>query len=253
VTPLQRPEGFESPSLASAQGGAGPAFELKFLVDEARAQEVEAWARGRLALDPHGDPALGGAYGTTSLYFDTPGLDVYHRSPSYRRRKFRVRRYGAGPWAFLERKSKWGDRVEKRRTSVPEPEVATLSSPLGVTTWPGHWFHQNLLARRLGPAARIAYQRTAYVGACAEGPLRLTLDRRVRGAPGRDWGLGAPEGALPLLRGQVILELKFRAALPGPFKELVQAKRLSPSGVSKYRLCREAWGATAAGREVADA
>ena len=69
----------------------------------------------------------------------------------------------------------------------------------------------------------------------------------------RDWELGPPEAALPLLRGQVILELKFRAALPGPFKELVQAQKLSPSGVSKYRLCREAWGATADGRLAADA
>ncbi len=252
MTPLQRHEGCDSPSLATADDGAAPAFELKFLLDDARAQEVEAWARARLALDPHGDAALGGAYATTSIYFDTPELDVYHRSPGYKRRKFRIRRYGAAPWAFLERKSKWGDRVEKRRTPIPEEDLVMLSSPLGVTTWPGHWFHQRLLTRWLGPACRIAYQRTAYVGACAEGPLRLTLDRRVRGALSRDWCLGPPENALPLLRGQVILELKFRAALPGPFKELVQEQRLSPSGVSKYRHCREAWGVTA-GREVADA
>ena len=253
VPPLQRPEGCEPPSLATARDGGGPAFELKFLLDEARAQEVEAWARGRLALDPHGDPALGGAYWTTSLYFDTPELDVYHRSPGYKSRKFRVRRYGAAPCAFLERKSKRGDRVEKRRTAVPDEELALLVRPLSVTTWPGHWFHQSLLTRRLGPACRIVYQRTAYVGSCADGPLRLTLDRRLCGALGRDWCVGPPEGTLPLLRGQVILELKFRAALPGPFKELVRAKKLSPSGVSKYRLCREAWGVTAVGREVADA
>jgi hypothetical protein len=226
---------------------------LKFLLDDARAQEVEAWARARLAPDPHGDPALGGAYWTTSLYFDTPGLDVYHRSPGYKRRKFRVRRYGAAPWLFLERKSKRGDRVAKRRTAAPAEEVGLLARPLSVTTWPGHWFHQGLRERRLVPACRIAYQRTAYVGAGADGPLRLTLDRRVRGAPCRDWAVGPPDGALPLLQGQVILELKFRAALPGPFKDLVQAQKLSPSGVSKYRKCREAWGATAAGREVADA
>jgi hypothetical protein len=243
--------GAESPSLASA--GEGPAFELKFLLDEAQAQEVEAWARGRLAPDPHGDAALGGAYWTTSLYFDTPQLDVYHRSPSYKRRKFRVRRYGAAPWAFLERKSKWGDRVQKRRTALPAAELALLAHPLSVLTWPGHWFHRRLLARRLGPACHIAYRRTAYVGAGAEGPLRLTLDRRVRGALTRDWGVSPLEPALPLLRGQVILELKFRTALPGPFKQLVQDMRLGLSAVSKYRLCREAWGATALGREVAGA
>jgi hypothetical protein len=225
---------------------------LKFLLDEARAHEVESWARGRLALDPHGDPALDGAYVTTSLYFDTPELDVYHRSPGYKRRKFRVRRYGSAHWAFLERKSKWGDRVAKRRAPVPEEELALLANPMSVVTWPGHWFHRRLLARRLGPVCRVSYQRTAYVGACAEGPLRLTLDRRVRGAPAVDWGLGPQEAALPLLRGQVILELKFRCALPGPFKEVVQGLRLSPTGASKYRLCREAWGLPWR-REAADA
>src|SRR5262249_22260166 len=116
-------EDFRSPSL-DLPGSVAPAFELKFLVDEDRARAAEAWARHHLVPDPPGDPALGGASGTTSLYFDTPELDVYHRSPKYRRRKYRVRRYGAEPWTFLERKSKWGDRVAKRRSRVHEAEVA---------------------------------------------------------------------------------------------------------------------------------
>jgi hypothetical protein len=220
-----------------------PAFELKFLLDEARAQEVEAWARERLVLDPHGDPALGGAYETTTLYTDTPELDVYHRSPSFRRSKYRVRRYGSAPWVFLERKSKGGDRVAKRRATVPGQELAGLAQPTSHLTWPGHWFHRRLLERRLGPACRIAYQRMAFVGSCPEGPLRLTLDRQVRGVLTGDWALDAFVGGAALLSGQVILEFKFRSALPAPFKALVQAMQLSPAAVSKYRLCREAWGA----------
>src|SRR5262249_32058705 len=192
-------------------------------------------------------------YRTTSLYFDTPELDVYHRTPSYRRRKFRVRRYGATPGFFLERKSKWGDRVEKRRTPVPEEELALLAHPMSIVTWPGHWFHRRLLLRRLRPACQIVYQRTAYVGSCAEGPLRLTLDRRLHGVLTEEWNLTPFEGGLPLLTGRVILELKFRAALPMPFKEVVASLRLSPHTVSKYRLCREAWGVPAPLREVADA
>src|SRR5439155_22125195 len=110
-----------------ASDSDGAAYELKFLLDETRAQDVEAWAELRLALDPHSDPALGGASRTTSLYFDTPELDVYHRAPSYRRRKFRVRRYGSAPEVFLERKSKWGDRVAKPRTAVPAAELPLLA------------------------------------------------------------------------------------------------------------------------------
>ncbi len=253
MTPLLSPAGIESPSLTSSGGGAGPAYELKFLVDEARAQQVEAWARQRLTPDPHGDPALGGAYRTTSVYLDTPGLDVYHGAPSYRRRKFRVRRYGAAPWAFLERKSKWGDRVAKRRTAVAEEELPLLANPMSLMDWPGHWFHLRLRVRRLAPACRVAYQRTAFVGAGADGALRLTLDRRLHGILTGEWSPAPFEGGPPLLTGWVILEFKFRLALPAPFRELVQDLRLSPSAVSKYRLCRRAWEAPAALREAADA
>jgi hypothetical protein len=253
MTPPVTAAGFESPSLAVPGPGTRPAFELKFLLDEDQARQVEAWAKSRLVLDPHGDPALGGAYRTTSLYCDTPELDVYHRTPSYKRRKFRVRRYGAMPWVFLERKSKWGDRVEKRRTAVPGDELANLAHPMSLVEWPGHWFHRRLLLRRLGPAARIGYQRLAYVGSCSESPLRLTLDRHIHGILADDWSLASFEGGLPLLTGQVIMEFKFLAALPTPFKEVVADLKLCPSTVSKYRLCREAWGVPTPLRGAANA
>ena len=241
----------DSPSLTRRTDALGPAFELKFLIDDERAAHVEAWAARRLELDPHADPALGGAYRTTSLYFDTPQLDVYHRTPSYRRRKFRIRRYGAAALAFLERKSKWGDQVEKRRTPLPEHELPLLMTPESAEDWPGFWFHRRLALRNLRPACKIMYHRTAYVGA-GDTPLRLTLDRNVRGLLSAGWTLVPLDGGLPLLRGRVILELKFRAALPAAFRELIADQRLTPGAVSKYRLCREAWDLQPA-RENADA
>jgi hypothetical protein len=238
------PTAYESPSLSAKGIGAAPAFELKFLIDEAAAHAVEAWAGQHLVLDPHGDPTLSGAYLTTSLYFDTAKLDVFHRSSSHKRRKFRVRRYGAAPWTFLERKSKWGDRVEKRRTTLPDEELPLLAHPMSLITWAGHWFHRRLQMRRLGPACQISYVRTAFVGACPESPLRLTLDRRIFGAPTKAWQIVPSSAGKPLLTGQVILELKFRNALPAPFKGLVGDLRLNPGPVSKYRLCVETWGST---------
>jgi hypothetical protein len=239
-------EEFASPSLRPA---GGPAYELKFLLDDALAAEVEAWARRRLALDPHADPALGGAYRTTTLYCDTPEHDVYRRTGSYGRRKFRLRRYGQSAQVFLERKSKRGDRVRKRRTAVPADELALLAHPLSVTTWPGHWFHRRLLVRRLCPACHVTYDRLAFVGAGGEGPLRLTLDRRLAGWPAGAWTLTPAGVARPFLTGHLILEFKYRAVLPAPFKELIGAFRLGPAPVSKYRLCLEAWGlAPAPGR-----
>lgn len=245
--------GFLSPSLGPRGDGDGPAFELKFLLDEAQAHEVEDWARRRLLLDPHGDPELDGAYRTTSLYCDTAELDVYRRTPGHRRRKFRVRRYGVAGWVYLERKAKRGDRVTKRRVAVAEEELPLLEQTLCLADWPGRWFQQRLHRRRLRPACLIRYRRTAYVGTCPEGPLRLTLDRRVRGQLTNAWSVAPFEGGLPLLTGQVIVEFKFRAALPAPFRELVAELRLNPAAVSKYRLCREACGVAASLGEVRDA
>jgi hypothetical protein len=242
-----------SPSLSLAQREAGPAFELKFLLDEQRAEQVEAWARHYLALDPHGDPSLQGAYRTTSVYCDTPQLDVYYRAPWYRSQKFRVRRYGLTPHVFLERKSKRGDRVKKRRSSVPAEQLTALTEPLCLPTWPGYWFHRRLDARRLGPVCQIVYERMAYVGTAPDGPLRLTLDRRIRGVLTDQWALATNDNGLSLLAGQVIVELKFRAALPACFKELVAAIQLVPAKVSKYRLCREAFGARGDAMGASDA
>jgi len=241
VTRLLTPASLDSPSLSAYGKGAEPAYELKFLLDEARAREVEAWGQRHLTLDPHGDPALGGAYRTTSLYCDTPERDVYHGSPWYRRHKFRVRRYGSAPANYLECKSKWGDRVAKRRTNVAAEELALLAPATALETWSGEWFHHHLRERRLSPACRIVYERLAYVGSCSEGPLRLTLDRRVHGILADEWSLAPFDDGRPLLTGQVILEFKFRTALPHPFKQLIAAMKLSPHTVSKYRLCCATW------------
>lgn len=249
TAPLTLP-GFVSPSLVVA-GDETPAYELKFLLDEAVARQVEDWARRHLAPDPHGDPALGGAYRTISLYCDTEALDVYHGRPGYRRRKFRLRRYGAMPWAFLERKARKGDRVAKRRTAVPLTDLGLLTLPTSPLTWSGHWFHRSLTDRLLAPACRVAYERTAYLGAGADGPVRLTLDYNLRGELVSALDLGPVEGPRPLLTGPRLVELKFRSALPAACRELVGDLKLVPARVSKYKLCRLAWGAPA--QEAADA
>jgi hypothetical protein len=222
-------------------------------VDEGVAVEAEAWALPRLAPDPHGDLVLGGAYRTTTLYLDTPALDVFHQRPSFRRSKHRLRRYAAEPRVYLERKTKDGDRVRKQRSSVPDEEVLLLSAPLSVTAWPGHWFHRRLLDRGLRPSALVVYQRRAFLGGGPGGSFRLTIDRRLRGSLSADWAVPPEDGGLTLFPGRAVLELKFRTALPAAFKELVGALRLNPCPVSKYRSCVGAWGSSAGRAEVADA
>ena len=149
----------------------------------------------------------------------------------------------------LERKSKGGDRVSKRRVQVPLDDVTLLATTEPSDAWSGQWFHQRVHLKQLLPAARVTYHRAAYVGSCEEGPLRLTIDRQICGTLSSDWSLESNGDSRPLLADKVILELKFLRSLPGLFKNLVRDFRLNPASVSKYRLCREAWDGLHADRE----
>jgi len=221
-----------------------PAFEVKFLVTEAEAAEVERRLRSRLAPDPYADPDMGGAYQVTSVYFDTPAFDVYRRSVRFRRRKYRVRRYGGDPTVFLERKVKRKQRVRKRRTSVPlaELEVLAGAAPDG---WPAAWFAHQLAARGLRPVCRVSYDRVALIGTSHDGPIRVTFDRAARGSAAHGPAPEPVANGVSLLSGEVIAEFKFLAAMPAAFKDVIEGLRLGPRPVSKYRRCVKAIGLTA--------
>jgi hypothetical protein len=239
--PLSRPE---SPALT---GSGAPAYEVKFLLTEPQAREAEGMLRDHLALDPHADPTLGNAYRVTSVYFDTPNFDVFRRIDDHRGHKFRLRRYGSDPTVYLERKSKRDGRVWKRRSAVPLADLGRLSDGSN-EEWPGAWFAWHLAARDLRPVCRVTYERTAFVGAGPDGPIRLTLDRAARGLASSAAQQVEPfAGGLPLLDGEVIAEFKFLTAMPPLFKDVIGALRLTPGRVSKYRRCAEAAGLVTGG------
>lgn len=233
----------ESPALFRGEAGL-PAYEVKFLLTESEVAEVERWLRPRLTPDRHAEPALGGAYQVTSVYFDTAGLDVYRRSETFRRRKYRVRRYGSAPTVYLERKTKKDQRVRKRRTAVPFDGLAALVGA-DWPDWPGTWFARQLAGRSLGPVCRVSYLRRALVGTCHDGPIRVTFDRLALGAPAAGPAPRPVADGKPLLDGEVITELKFLGAMPTVFKDVVEGMKISPRPVSKYRRCVEAVGLAA--------
>src|SRR5262245_34631144 len=236
-----------SPSLRPWIAGGAAAFEMKFLLEEAQAREVERLIAGRLAPDPHGEPALGNAYRISTIYCDTPEFDVFRRLGPHRRRKYRLRRYGDESRIYLERKTKRGERVRKRRSTVGRHELAVLSGFSTDSGWPGNWFHKQLVRRRLEPVCCVCYLRTAYVGTGDEGPLRLTFDRHIRGTLVRDWNLNPASEGAPVWDGLVVCEFKFRGSLPGVFKTAIEALALAPAGASKYRNCFQAAGGGTSG------
>jgi hypothetical protein len=223
----------DSPSLCAS----GEAIELKYLLSIDAARRVETWARDHLPPDPHG---VAGLYHTTSLYCDTPCLDIFYGSPGHRRSKYRVRRYGDGCAVHLERKTKKGGCVRKRRESIPLEALPAMAAP--EDTQGGSWFHHKVRFHDLRPVCRIAYNRTAFIGTAPEGALRLTLDRDPIGVPAQDWELPPLYDGHNFLSDSVILELKFHASLPLLFRRLLAELPSNTAKASKYRLCLEALG-----------
>ncbi len=211
------------------------ARELKFLVDKTQAPALREWARAHLAPDHFGGGPHGDEYTTTSLYFETPGFDVYHRNGSYGRSKFRIRRYGESDVVFLERKFRTSRLLAKRRTTVPIVEMDQLAGEAPVASWPGYWFHRRVLLRRLNPLIQMSYDRTARVGMASFGTMRMTVDTNLRVLPMPDRAF-IPGVGFPLIEGQCIVELKYRVEVPALFKQLVESFKLAPSRVSKYRV-----------------
>lgn len=224
-----------SPSLLASPDG-GDAYEVKFRLTSEEADWVERWAHQRLTPDPHGD---NGVYRTTSLYLDTPFLDIYHKTRGYRRSKYRLRRYGSAEWVHLERKIRRGERVRKRRDLFALSEVSGL--PAGDN---GGWFGDRVRQRLLQPVCWIGYVRSAFQSATVNGPLRLTLDRGVSGTPATGWTVPARVEGRALLPEETILELKYRMQLPALFHELLAALPARFAGVSKYGRCVECWDLT---------
>lgn len=210
------------------------AREIKFVIDSKLAAQIQAWMRANLNADEFGAGPYKDEYATSSLYFETPGFDVFHRRGSYGKSKYRIRRYGLLPFMFLERKFRTERVLIKRRTTVPVAEFERLEGQSADPNWHGYWFHRRLLARGLRPLVQLSYVRTARLGVSSTGKFRMTIDFDLRVLPLPDRAF-LPGTGLPLLEGHNVVELKYCVALPAIFKQLVEQFGLKTQPISKYR------------------
>lgn len=224
-----------APVTSAPMKNLEPPFELKFLVSLAQASRVVEWAASRLPPDPHAGASREDGYRVTSLYLDTPELDVYHRRGSYGRAKYRLRRYDTAPTLFLERKCKVKGRVRKRRTEVDSIDLELLCDPTPPRSWPGRWFGRRVAARELAPSCLISYERVARVGPSLNGPIRLTVDRDFLCRKATSFDVPHLTSGETIFDGQGVVELKYRSAMPALFKSLIRDLGLSPAAASKYR------------------
>jgi hypothetical protein len=208
---------------------------MKFLLDPAKAAELERLLQGSLSPDPHADFAHGNSYSLTTLYCDTPELAVFHRRGRYRLFKFRLRRYGASGRIYLERKSKRRLEVRKRRAVVALDDILRFQQSPDGNGWAGAWYHSQLVRNQFQPVCILHYDRVAYFGPGEHGALRLTLDRNITGGLVNAWSFEQPAQQHRLFADKVVCELKYRGPLPALFKSVIDSLQLLSVGVSKYR------------------
>lgn len=221
------------------------AKELRFLVPPARAAAMLEWARQRMTADPHGAGEHGDGYRTTSLYFDTAAFDVYQRRRSFRRSKYRVRRYDSSDVVFLERKLRTSALLSKRRTTVDPETLALLDATAAAPGWAGEWFRKRIAMRRLRPVCQVSYDRVARIATSGGRTIRLTFDTHLVAQSAHALRF-LPERGLPVLSTHTIVEMKFGREVPAIFKQLMEEFRLSGAIVSKYRASMDALGVRSA-------
>ncbi len=193
--------------------------DTKFVTTMPRLLQLLALARGEyFAQDVDG--VRNSAY--TTLYYDTPGLDMYimHHNGCLGRQKVRVREYLDSHLMFLEVKNKNNHRrTRKKRIAIEEFNIdgqAKRDFLQGLCWWD---------VDTLEPALRNWFTRITLVNkAMTE---RVTIDTGLRFHSFRS-------GIDTSLDQAVIIELKRDGNQPSPLLAMLRELHIHPHGFSKY-------------------
>ncbi|MSU55769.1 MAG: polyphosphate polymerase domain-containing protein [Candidatus Taylorbacteria bacterium] len=220
--------------------------EFKYVLSRAEAEEIQLYLEHvGLRRD---SASVSEPYHVTSVYFDTPTLeDYYDKLAGLKfRRKLRARVYqsdfsGEIEAVWLEIKEKHDMSVHKKRSALPvslwrqfldRDMVGLLKHEAVKTSAFLREFFFLYLMKGYRPMTVVKYRRTAYVSSFVF-PVRVTFDSDLQTCHWRDFAYNSP-AMLPIREGAVIMEIKFRDAMPWWFGEILRRFKLSRQAFSKY-------------------
>lgn len=223
-------------------------FELKYRINESKAQEIRFFVENYLECDPYGASNPSRSYPVHSLYLDSSGMNTYHRTVNGDRNRYKLRlRYydSENSPIFFEIKQRRNRVIQKKRAQIHRHAVQDLLN--GYVPTKKHLMeysveqqealeHFCLLAGKLQatPKIHITYLREAYESEDSN-DVRITIDRNVKSCRVNQNKI--PEhlnNQLPAFGNTVILELKFTNRFPAWFNELTQRFHLRRESASKY-------------------
>lgn len=219
--------------------------ELKYIMPQTSSTELIQRFKNILLPDRNCPEGKDG-YLVRSLYFDD-----YYKSAYVdklmgldHRKKYRIRTYnGCMGTIKLECKHKVGDGVYKESISLnPEQYQAILGGDLDRLAWEPdsllQRFYFEVCCNRLAPRVMVDYDRIPMT--FPYGNVRVTLDMHIRaGLPKYDIGAAAIP-VTEVLRGEMVLEVKYTHYLPSLIRECLNGIADCSSAVSKYVLCARA-------------
>jgi hypothetical protein len=183
-------------------------------------------------------------YTVGNVYYDTPDYFIIRQSlekPLYKE-KLRLRCYG-GPSdrtdVFVELKKKYKGIVYKRRV-IMSLEDARLYLNERIRPQEEGQIHKEInwfmSIYRPGPRMYVAYDRTALSG-IDDPELRVTFDSNIRWRTAAlDLAAGS-QGERLLDDGRILMELKFRGAMPVWLSEKLSELGIYHTSFSKYGFC----------------
>lgn len=224
-------------------------FELKYIINEHKAQNIRHFVNTYLNVDEFGATQPHNSYSVHSLYLDSPEYKTYHDTINGNRNRFklRIRHYGGEnqETVFLEMKRRYDRVISKERAKVPLPLLEdVIYGPM-----PGRELIENQtdeqfksfqsicrMIREINarPKIHVAYLREAYE---LEGSnaVRITFDRDVTVSHTNTLSLSSQQNnPVSVFGDAVILELKFTNRYPHWMNEMTQLFHLRIESAAKY-------------------
>ncbi|MBC7774559.1 MAG: polyphosphate polymerase domain-containing protein [Phycisphaerae bacterium] len=226
-------------------------YEFKYLVPSENYTALRSALLPFLRMDRFAAQQPNGLYTVRSIYFDTPGFEMYHTKIDgiAHRMKVRMRGYNGGndsSLVFMEIKRKYEGPILKNRADASYGIVRQLFKPGAVFEDHVHQiknpdnarrFFYQILSRNLRPVINVIYEREPYIGKNTnlENDFRVTFDLHLRsvGYPSVD-RLYDESGATYAFPGFFILEVKFNQFCPDWVKPILEEFQMRKEPASKY-------------------
>ena len=218
--------------------------ELKYAVSYGDYLALRGRLRALMRPDPHVGPD--GCYRIRSIYFDNIDDKALREKVNgvAKREKFRIRYYNDDlSFITLEKKMKIKDLCLKYDARITEEECRRiLRGDLEFMKTHPEELVRELYAKMsyqgLRPRVLVSYLREPFI--YDAGNVRVTFDSQIRGSLFSKDFLSEkhPDISATDTPGDMFLEVKFDAFLPGVIQDAIQLNSVRQEAFSKYGACR---------------